>query len=251
MQLIYFSVCAVLFVTGTLSQKDVTFLASFQSDGIRSTTQWMKYKGKVAGLDKDFSACHWEKVRYFSLEINSIWAYCFIFSASEKLDNQNCLQLYHNFTSANTEVDMVMYLKKEKYIAISVPFRHREWNHICFTYSSINKVARFYYNGKPVITETSSHFPEILESNDVVFDSSFTIAQEPDTLNGGYNPAQLFNGEISELNIWSKVIDETQISAMARCFSIVKGDIVAWDKQTFVFNNVLAKKINNITKLFC
>ena len=239
MQLIYFGVCVIIYVTGTLSQKQDTFLVSFQSEGIRSTTQWMKYKGKIAGLDKEFSTCHWERVRYFSLEINSIWAYCFIFSASEKLDNKNCLQLYHtSSTSANREVDMVMSINTKQYKAIStMPFRHREWNHICFTYSSINKIARFYYNGEPVITETSSEFPEILESSDIVFDSSFTIAQEPDTLNGGYNPGQLFNGEISELNVWSNVIDAKQISALARCSSSSKGDIVAWERQMFVFNN--------------
>ena len=93
MQLVNACLCIIVCASGISSETDDTFLVSFQSEGARSTTQWMKYKTEIAILDKEFSTCHWEKLKYFSIEINSIWAYCFIFSASDKLGNKNCIQL--------------------------------------------------------------------------------------------------------------------------------------------------------------
>ena len=205
------------------SGKLTTFLVSFQVDRSRSTDHWMRYKEKIeVDFGKEFTSCHWERVRYFSLEINSIWSYSF--KAIESDDYIQNIQFLHltNTTTAGRTLDFMLNVflddLKEDFVVYSVPYRHREWNHICFTYSSIRKSAKFYYNGK-VIKQYTKHnifeIPSLLDITRSSFESSFTIAQEPDTVNGGYSSVQLFNGEISELNIWSNEIPEKQIEELS------------------------------------
>ena len=57
-----------------------------------------------------------------------------------------------------------------------------------------------YYNGKIIANTTVESYTDF-ENGNSVLRSAFVIGQEQDTLAGGYDPAQLFNGEISEVNI--------------------------------------------------
>ena len=59
-------------------KKAATFLVSFQSDRNRSIEHWMRYNENFEGYQKEFTACHWQRVRYFSNELNCVWAYCYI-----------------------------------------------------------------------------------------------------------------------------------------------------------------------------
>ena len=64
-------------------ENNKTFTASFQEDGTWSTDQWMRFNGILGGIEKEFTVCHWEKIRYFSSDISSIWAYCYVKHSSE------------------------------------------------------------------------------------------------------------------------------------------------------------------------
>jgi hypothetical protein len=218
----------------------------------------MKYKEKIeVDFGKEFTSCHWERVRYFSLEVNCVWAFCFKENQSDK--NLQSIQFQHmtNTSTAGRTLDFKLSVYvgdlKEDLIVHSVPYRHREWNHVCFTYSSIRKRAKFYFNGKVIKQYTRTNvleIPSLLEITRSSFESSFTIAQEPDTVNGGYSSVQLFNGEISELNVWSTEIPEKQIEELSKCSTIIKGDVVAWDLKKFLINNAKVKEINDYS-IFC
>ena len=91
------------------SAKLNTFVVSFQSDQSTTIDHWMRYKGQITGIEKEFTCCHWEKVRFFSLEFNSVWAYCFISPEIEvKLP---CIQFYHyrNTESAGRNFDLALF----------------------------------------------------------------------------------------------------------------------------------------------
>ena len=227
-----FVVCHCLYIFNAINKSDAsnTFIVSFQSDGSWSTDQWMRYNPKIVNVKKEFTVCHWEKLRYFSTSINSVWAYCYITSDSDT--KLKCWQLYHytNFNSVGRNIDLVGQSLDLEVIAEAVPFRHRQWNHFCFAYSSNKKVGKLYYNGELIKQVSEGNFTDI-ESGESVLQSSFIIAQEPDIFEGGYDPAQLFNGEISELNMWNKVIDDTEIKSLATCSKLVRGDVIAWEKE--------------------
>ena len=78
-------------------KKAATFLVSFQSDRNRSIEHWMRYNENFEGYQKEFTACHWQRVRYFSNELNSVWAYCYIGRKKDPL--LPCIQFYIQLTN--------------------------------------------------------------------------------------------------------------------------------------------------------
>ena len=245
-----FMSCFFVIVIFGPSQGMDTFVVSFQSKGTKSIDHWMKYNKKIGGFGKEFSACHWERVRFFSLDINSVWAYCFILH--EQDNDLKCLQFNHRTGSdAGRKVDLVIFssLLGRKILAYSIPFRHRQWNHICFTYSSLKKLAKFYYNGKLVSIENSTNFTLEI-SGKSVYKSSFIVGQEPDKINGGFSSVQLFNGDLSELNIWRRILSDEQIVSLSQCHLLIRGDIISWEQNNFDINEV--KVIGSQEKdIFC
>ena len=149
--LLFLPAWVIVFTIVVETKKLNTFLVSFQEDHSKYINHWIMYKENITGIEKEFTSCHWEKIRFFSMEFNSIWAYCF---TSTKLDVKlPCIQFYHSLDIALTgrKLDLVFSLNlktQHKIVAHSVPYRHREWNHICFTYSSVQKQVKFYHNGK-------------------------------------------------------------------------------------------------------
>ena len=133
-----------LFTILVESQENSTFIVSFQSGRSRSTDQWMKYNEKFEGYEKEFTACHWQRVRYFSMELNSIWAYCYTGLAKES-PQLPCIQLYFqtNETSAGRAMNFVLVLmhgnSESRAIAYSMLYHHREWNHLCVIFSSAQR----------------------------------------------------------------------------------------------------------------
>ena len=171
------------------SRKASTFLVSFQSGKNRSVDHWMRYNEKFEGYEKEFTACHWQMVRYFSMEINSLWAYCY--TGLKEESQLPCIQLYFqtNTTSAGRSLDFILLLMygstEDRAIFQSIRYRHREWNHICVTFSSIHKRVQLFHNGNLALTIRKDNFQEIWYGQSII-ESSFIIGQEPDFLNGGY-----------------------------------------------------------------
>ena len=75
-------------------------------------------------------------------------------------------------------------------------FKHRTWNHICWTFRSKTGTSEIYLNGEfqgSYKFDTDFIRAGILGS-DEVFESAFVIGQEPDapSPNGGYEAEQVF-----------------------------------------------------------
>ena len=89
----------------------------------------MKYKGKVNGIEKELTIYHWEKLRYFSTEINSVWAYCYLKSSSDTAIK--CLQLYleTDFVSGGRKVNLIVSSDSWSVESKKLEHLHRQWNH--------------------------------------------------------------------------------------------------------------------------
>ena len=207
-----------------------TFAISFQnSDGL-STDEWVEIDQNIPPL-KEFTACHWEKIRYFSSQAMTIWAYC-IADKNDRADI-NCTQIYSvgNVATANQQVQLCIWMDNLEHCVNIEDFRHRTWNHICWSYSSYKKTNNFYYNGVKVgaiPVENGITVPALDEFKD----TSFILGQEPDVLNGEFSLAQLFNGELSEVNVWDKILEDGVILEMSKCKTVLKGNIISWGEES-------------------
>ena len=228
-----------------------SFVASFQTDGKWSTNDWMRYNEKVEKVDNELTVCHWEKIRYFSAAVNSVWAYCFIISEDIADEDLRCWQLYSeaNRASSGRSVNLIITTSSSSIVAENVPYKHREWNHFCFTYSTTEKYGKLYANGKLLKAVWQGDFNRI-PSGDEVLRSSFVIGQEPDRFNGGYDSAQLFNGEIAELNMWNTALSKRQVEKLSNCSLHTKGNIIAWEENRFIMNQVRTEKLKSLSE-FC
>ena len=226
-----------LFAFEHISSKN-TFKVEFQSSGYWSKDEWLEHEGKIPQL-WEFTACHWEKLIYFSKALNVIWSYCMVKTRSpEKL---NCVQLFYsgNRTTANRGVIFHGWFSgwTDETIDIKLQvndFSHRSWNHFCWSYSSITGINQLYYNGmlvaEALIDEGLPH--PIIDGSDTASEYAFIVGQEPDTIRGGYNSDQSFYGNIAELNLWNKIIGSDEIKAMASCNKYSRGNVIAWEKKT-------------------
>ena len=191
-----------------------SFILSFQESGGWSTEEWAKYKGKLP-LMKEFTSCHWEKIRFFSADVMTVWSYCT--AQNDSGINMTCtnLEVRSNPATAGRQVIVSGWLQGgQAYVEANVDsFRHRTWNHMCWSYSSITGAHKFFYNGKLIHTLSISG-PVITGGDDVPI-SSFIIGQDPDIIDGEFDSTQLFNGEISELNIWTVSYTHLTLPTMA------------------------------------
>ena len=128
-------------------------------------------------------------------------------------------------------------------------YKHRSWNHICWSYSSIKKTSTFYHNGILIANEQITEAPIIPSANDFKV-TSIILGQEPDSFNGKFSLTQLFNGELSEMNLWDRVLSDEEIASIGQCQKEGTGNVLAWKRKWFKNHNVYID-MNFETDNFC
>ena len=97
-----------------------------------------------------------------------------------------------------------------------------QWHHICATWRSSNGAWRFYKDG-------------VCQSKGINFKKGYTtspggsliLAQEQD--NNGFDPTQSFQGTLTDVNMWSTVLSDSDIADQASsCFS-EEGNLYRWN----------------------
>ena len=70
-----------------------------------------------------------------------------------------------------------------------------------------------------------------------MLNTSLIFGQEPDSFRGGFDRTQCYVGELAEFNIWNYALKGQDISNMASCSSIPKGNVVSWDETSWVYHD--------------
>ena len=227
-----------------------TFMLSFQEPGVWSTKNWAEYDKDIPLLE-EFTVCHWENIRYFSSDLMNVWAYCI--HDRVQTHNMNCTQLYSsgNGSTSNQQIVLVGWVGGgATHNEVNIEnYRHRSWNHICWSYSSISQMNKFYYNGKLIgIRSMVQGLP--IPTADRTRKTSFVLGQEPDNFNGEFSVTQLFNGDLSELNLWNTVLQDDDILSLGQCKTVRKGNILPWEKK-WIKNHGAFMKDGIDSKSFC
>ena len=236
------------------------FKVSFQYDGNWSSNEWVEYQGTIPRLE-EFTVCHWERLHYFATSYTVVWSYCSILSKYKA--PFRCLGVYSTGipSSANRRINIGVWLGGWTTPAISAlaeirNYRHRTWNHFCWTYSSIKAINKLYYNGQLIsnLSIHSGHQPEfeapIINSNKDAFESAFIIGQDQDNIKGGYDGAESFYGEIAGLNMWDSDIGDSKIDALAQCKIFDLGNAVSWKEDLWYYSKANAIEVQD-SMIFC
>ena len=86
-------ILVLLFQSLTRAQKPQ--ILRFQVNNVEtySTEEWVEFKGKIPHMNS-FTACHWERLRFFSVRDSCPWAFCYKTKNIES--DHHCTQLWYN-----------------------------------------------------------------------------------------------------------------------------------------------------------
>ena len=250
----------IVVMLSSVSANGNTFKVSFQYDGSWSSDEWVKYRGAIPPLE-EFTVCHWERLRYFSTSDTTVWSYCSTISKSNA--PLKCIGLYSTGirSSANRRINIGVWFKGWTTHVISAlaeakKYRHRTWNHFCWTYSKTKATNKLYYNGQMIgnLSIYQEQLPKfeapVIDGDKDTSESAFIIGQNQDNVGGGYSQTDTFYGEIAGLNMWDKDIGDSKIDALAQCKSFALGNAVSWKRDLWHYSKANVTEIKD-SRIFC
>ena len=132
-------------------------------------------------------------------------------------------------------------------------FKHRSWNHLCWTFQSLSGMNKIYLNGnlQGSFTIDSEFIKKGILGSKETLEWAFVIGQEPDAPSprGGFEEEQVFVGDITELNIWNYTLNDEQLKLKGICKDFEKGNVVSWDINNFVINEVSVEEMDIMEEL--
>ena len=104
------------------------------------------------------------------------------------------------------------------------------WQHLCLTWENTQGVAKLYKDGQ--FTEQVTN---IASKNYALKAGGFLVlGQEQDSIGGGFDRNQTLHGRLASVNMWDKVLSESDIAAQYTNCSVPHGSVINWS----VFKNV-------------
>ncbi|CAN0493792.1 unnamed protein product [Rangifer tarandus platyrhynchus] len=103
-----------------------------------------------------------------------------------------------------------------------------KWHHICVTWTTRDGMWEAFQDGEKLGTgENLAPWHPIKPGGILI------LGQEQDTVGGRFDATQAFVGELSQFNIWDRVLRAQEIINIANCSTNMPGNIIPW-----VDNNV-------------
>ena len=98
-----------------------------------------------------------------------------------------------------------------------------KWHHICVTWKNSNGEWQFYKDG-----ELQSSATGLQKEYTIQGGGSLVLGQEQDSLGGGFESSQSFQGSLTNVNVWSYVLSKQRIKRLfARCLGAA-GNLYMW-----------------------
>lgn len=117
-------------------------------------------------------------------------------------------------------------LINDKAVTLPITMTDGKWHHMCVTWSTRDGVWEAYQDGvkKGSGQNLSSWHP-------IKAGGTFILGQEQDSVGGRFDVTQSFTGELSDLQLWSRVLTANEIYSQAACSSHLVGDVMSWSEE--------------------
>ena len=100
-----------------------------------------------------------------------------------------------------------------------------KWHPICFTWSSQYGRYKFFKDGK--IVDNGDGFKS---GQTILGGGTWILGHDQDVRRGGFDITQMVQGEMTDVNIWNKVLTEREmLEISANCQSQHKGNVKSWN----------------------
>ena len=114
------------------------------------------------------------------------------------------------------------------------------WHHFCATWSNTEGNARVFFDGVLKSSKWGYQVNIVIPAGGIL-----RIGQNQIAFGGDHNPVYSYHGKFARINMWSKVLDDSAIVALARGSGAENGDIISWrDLRTRTHGNVAVQSGN-------
>ncbi|RMX52890.1 hypothetical protein pdam_00021625, partial [Pocillopora damicornis] len=104
------------------------------------------------------------------------------------------------------------------------------WQHVCLTWENIQGVAKLYKDGQFAGQVTNN----ATENFTLTAGGFLVLGQDQDSIGGGFIRKQTLRGRLASVNMWDKVLSESDIAAQYTNCSVPYGSVLNWS----VFKNL-------------
>ncbi|XP_005721764.1 neuronal pentraxin-2b [Pundamilia nyererei] len=114
-------------------------------------------------------------------------------------------------------------LINDKVAQLPLEVRDGRWHHICISWTTRDGQWEAYQDGEKLGAGDNLAAWHPIKPGGVII-----LGQEQDVVGGRFDAGQAFVGELSQVNIWDRVLKPVEIQSMANCTSYVPGNVVSW-----------------------
>ncbi|XP_047433376.1 uncharacterized protein LOC125003465 [Mugil cephalus] len=155
-----------------------------------------------------FTACVWLKAKEGGIGTP------FSYSVPGQPNELVLLQGVHN---------PVELLINDKVAQLPLSLPQDEWQHICVSWTLRDGVWKAYQGGK-----MKGRGEGLAAWHPIKPGGVLILGQEQDTLGGRFDASQALVGELSQFNLWDRVLKPPEVAALADCSSSALGNIAPW-----------------------
>lgn len=114
-------------------------------------------------------------------------------------------------------------LINDKVAQLPIEVRDGRWHHICVSWTTRDGQWDAYQDGEKLGTGDNLAAWHPIKPGGVII-----LGQEQDVVGGRFDAGQAFVGELSQVNIWDRVLKPSEIQSMANCSTYLPGNVVPW-----------------------
>ncbi|KAK5873346.1 hypothetical protein PBY51_018394 [Eleginops maclovinus] len=155
-----------------------------------------------------FTACVWLKVKEGGIGTP------FSYSVPGQPNELVLLQGVHN---------PVELLINDKVAQLPLTLTQDAWQHICVSWTLRDGVWKAYQGGK-----MKGRGEGLAAWHPIKPGGVLILGQEQDTLGGHFDASQALVGELSQFNLWDRVLKPAEVAALSECSSSALGNIAPW-----------------------
>ncbi|XP_070569631.1 neuronal pentraxin-2-like [Ptychodera flava] len=188
----------------------------------------------------DMSMCLW--VRIPDPEVGHI--YTFVSYAIKTNGNEITMENPYKRDGTDTFRLLATIAKRMYWYVEDVGFE--DWTFWCFTLNFTGDKYLLYLNGHKIKQE-SEHEKSKNVNKRVQGGGILILGQDQDSLGGGFQDSQAFQGHLTEFNLWNQFVDEREIQLLM-CGLEYHSAIVSWAYSRFQLFEI--QKISDTTRKF-
>ncbi|XP_028989563.1 neuronal pentraxin-2b [Betta splendens] len=114
-------------------------------------------------------------------------------------------------------------LINDKVAQLPLEVRDGRWHHICIAWTTRDGQWEAYQDGDRLGGGDNLAAWHPIKPGGVII-----LGQEQDVVGGRFDAGQAFVGELSQVNIWDRVLKPADIQSMANCSSYIPGNVISW-----------------------